>query len=629
MNVTPEALGLGPFFDRVRDAVIAVEAETGRIVAWNAGAETLFGHAAADITGRPLALVLPGLPLAPVDSPRPVAALARSGRTVDAEVTVDPLSAPGHGEPLLLVVARPAPMPGGAERVLAGQPSLFAELINHLPAGMAYYGPDLRVRLANPEYARIFNRPLDQVIGKHVLEIFGEPGRVLEDVLGRIVETGEAIHSFNLGGTYMYGGQAYEGVWDVTRNPIFGPDGRVEGVVVLMRDVTERAHLNAELERRSEELAEQKALTERIIQHAPVMIAYIDRDLVYRWNNPIHSRIFGIAPEALIGRSVFDVLPPATLARTVAHYHKVLETRRPDHLHGVAFGAVNGTLTHWDVDYVPVLGDDGTADGILVLAIDASDRLETERLHAAQIDQLRQVDRLKDQFLSILSHELRTPLNAILGFASILDDELAGPLNDNQHHYMEKILGGTEVLLALINDLLDMSRIQAGKFSLVPAPMAVGDAIRQTTEHLGALIERKRHSLVAEVPADLPVLVADEQRVVQMLVNLVGNAIKFTPEGGTIRVTAEVTGDGPDPCLRVAVIDTGIGISAADQARLFQPFTQLDGSNTRSEGGTGLGLSIAKALVEAHGGRIGVESEPGRGSTFWFTLPFSPSLNGS
>ncbi|MFN3432635.1 MAG: ATP-binding protein, partial [Candidatus Sericytochromatia bacterium] len=113
----------------------------------------------------------------------------------------------------------------------------------------------------------------------------------------------------------------------------------------------------------------------------------------------------------------------------------------------------------------------------------------------------------------------------------------------------------------------------------------------------------------------------------QVLINLVGNAIKFTPDGGAIRVSARVDeGDGARPCLRVAVIDTGIGISPADQARLFQPFTQLDDSNTRAVGGTGLGLSIAKALVEAHGGRIGVESEPGRGSTFWFTLPFSPSF---
>ncbi|MFN3429205.1 MAG: PAS domain-containing protein, partial [Candidatus Sericytochromatia bacterium] len=549
--------------------------------------------------------------------PRPVAAVDKAGRTVEAEATVDPLSAPAGGPALLLVVARPASAPGGADRVLAGRPSLFAELINHLPAGMAYYGPDLRVRLANPEYARIFNRPLDEVIGKHVLEIFGEPGRVLETVLSRIVETGEALHSFNLGGTYMYGGQAYEGVWDVTRTPIFGPDGRVEGVVVLMRDVTERAHLNAELERRSDELAEQKALTERIIQNAPVMIAYVDRDLVYRWNNPVHSRIFGIAPEALIGRSVFDVLPPAALARTVAHYHHVLETRQPGHLLGVPFGPADGPNSHWDVSYVPVIDEHGEAEGILVLAIDASDRLETERLHAAQIDQLRQVDRLKDQFLSILSHELRTPLNAILGFASILDDEIAGGLNDSQHHYMDKIMGGTEVLLALINDLLDMSRIQAGKFSLQPAPMAIGDAIRQTTEHLAALIERKRHALTADVPADLPPLVADEQRLTQVLINLVGNAIKFTPEGGSISVAVAAEGE----MVRVSVGDTGPGIPAEALPRLFEKFYQVDSSPTRAHGGTGLGLAIARSLVEAHGGRLTVESVVGEGATFSFTLP--------
>jgi PAS domain S-box-containing protein len=628
MIVTPAALGLGILFDRSPDAVLVAEAESGRILLWNAGATALFGHGPDEATGRPLtSLGLPGealTGLGPTPSEHPFEALTCDGHRLPAVASLSTFAHPESGETLVLAMIRSvAATPRIAERP-CDQGALVARLLDSLPAGMAYYGPDLRVRLVNAAYARIFNRRVEDVIGKHVMEIFGPPGRVLEEVLGRIVETGEPIHSFNLAGTYHFGGQAYEGVWDVTRNPILDEAGRVAGIVVLMQDVTERARLNAEIERRTEELAEQKALTERIIQHAPVMMAFIDRDLVYRWNNPIHARLFGVAREDLIGRSVCDVLPDAALARTTALYQQVIDTKQPQRLDGVPFGKAGDQSVYWDVDYVPVFDEHEEVAGILVLAVDASDRLERERLHQQQIAHLQQVDRMKDQFLSILSHELRTPLNAIMGFASILDDELMGTLNANQHQFLTKIMSGTEVLLALINDLLDMSRIQAGKFSLQPAPTDVGAVVREAVDHLAVLADRKGHTLAITVPDGLAPITADAQRVKQVLINLIGNAIKFTPDGGHIAVSVAETSSAL--CLQVT--DDGIGISSADRARLFQPFTQVDDSNTRAAGGTGLGLSISKALVEAHGGTLNVESEVGRGSTFWFSLPRDP-LNGT
>jgi PAS domain S-box-containing protein len=625
MIVTPAALGLGILFDRSPDAIAVAEAATGRVLLWNAGATRLFGHEAEEAQGRPLTSL--GLSedtlaaIGPTPSEHPFEAVLRDGRHVAALASLSTFAHPETGEALILAIVRPTAAPGDAPW---HQDALVARLLDSLPAGMAYYGPDLRVRLVNAAYARIFNRRVEDVLGKHVMEIFGPPGRVLEDVLGRIVETGEPIHSFNLAGAYDYGGQCYEGVWDVTRNPILDESGRVAGIVVLMQDVTERAHLNAEIERRTEELAEQKALTERIIEHAPVMMAFIDRDLVYRWNNPIHSRLFGVSREALIGKSVFEVVPEVALARTAALYQRVLETKKPQRLMGVPFGTAGDPSTHWDVDYVPVFDEHEAVAGILVLAVDATDRLERERLHHAQIAHLQQVDRMKDQFLSILSHELRTPLNAVLGFASILDDELMGPLNPNQHHFLGKIMNGTEVLLALINDLLDMSRIQAGKFALQPAPMDMAAVVREAVDQLAVLADRKGHTLTLEVPPGLPPITADAQRVKQVLINLVGNAIKFTPEGG--RIVVRVAETPTHLCLQVE--DNGIGISPDDLARLFHPFTQVDDSNTRAAGGTGLGLSISRALVEAHGGALNVESEPGRGSTFWFTLP-REALNGT
>jgi signal transduction histidine kinase len=240
-----------------------------------------------------------------------------------------------------------------------------------------------------------------------------------------------------------------------------------------------------------------------------------------------------------------------------------------------------------------------------------------ERLQQEQIGQLQQVDRLKDEFLSILSHELRTPINAIMGFGSILLDELAGPLNERQQTYTQRILNGADVLLALIEDLLDMSRIQAGKFSLSPASFEPRAMVEDVLGGLAHLAEQRGQVLALEVDGELAPIMADEQRTRQVLTNLVGNAIKFGGPRDTIAVRVRSGADG----FLCEVEDHGDGIAPEDLPKLFQRFSQLDSSNTRKAGGAGLGLSIVKALVEAHGGEVGVRSEPGIRTVFWFSLP--------
>jgi PAS domain S-box-containing protein len=378
----------------------------------------------------------------------------------------------------------------------------------------------------------------------------------------------------------------------------------------------------AELEHANGELRTQKSIMERIVSHAPVVMAYLDPDLVYRWNNPLHSQLMGHTTEEITGHHISSVLSPGTYARVEPLYRQVLATREA--IHGRALPvAVDpddpDPVTYLDYSYVPILDEDGCPIGLLVLAIDVSSRVNTELKQHEQIEALQQVDRMKDQFLSILSHELRTPLNAVLGFASILDDEVVGPLTDEQHFYMVKIMDGTEKLLSLINDLLDLSRIQAGKFVVIPHEMSVSEVCLETIEALRPLADSKRVTLDCDRVVDLPLIRADRQRIGQVLTNLVNNAIKFTPEGGTVIVRERRQGDD----VRVEVQDTGIGISPHHQERIFDAFTQVDMSNTRQAGGTGLGLAISKSLIEAHGGTIGVSSEEGRGSTFWFTLPLN------
>jgi PAS domain S-box-containing protein len=264
-------------------------------------------------------------------------------------------------------------------------------------------------------------------------------------------------------------------------------------------------------------------------------------------------------------------------------------------------------------------------DGHVVRWIGTCTDIEAQK-RAAELErsnaELQKLDRLKDEFISVVSHELRTPINAIMGFGSIMQEGLTGPLTPLQQAYLDKMMAGSETLLSLVNDLLDMSRIQAGKFSISPKAVSLSAVIAEVLCHMAPLVEQKGHALVTEVPEDLPMVQADQQRLGQVVMNLVGNAIKFTPPGGDLAVQARVVVD-PDgtSALRCEVRDNGVGVAEADLAKLFQPFGLLDSTSTRTTRGTGLGLSISRALVEAHGGRVGVESTLGQGSCFWFTLP--------
>jgi len=239
----------------------------------------------------------------------------------------------------------------------------------------------------------------------------------------------------------------------------------------------------------------------------------------------------------------------------------------------------------------------------------------TYELRAAK-DAAESADRLKSAFLATMSHELRTPLNSIIGFTGILLQEMVGPLNPEQKKQMGMVRTSSNHLLELINDVLDLSKIEAGQLQVAHEPVDLKAAALKVTESLRPLAQKKGLALHCEVPGALGLLVSDRRRVEQILTNLMGNAIKFTEKG---EVTLRVAPAGQD--MRIDVTDTGIGIDRADLERLFQPFFQIDTGLTRKYGGTGLGLSICKRLTELLGGRIWAESAPGQGSTFTFLLP--------
>ena len=233
---------------------------------------------------------------------------------------------------------------------------------------------------------------------------------------------------------------------------------------------------------------------------------------------------------------------------------------------------------------------------------------------------LRELDRLKDKFLATMSHELRTPLNSVIGLSEVLIQGMVGEMTPRQIKCAEDILSSGQHLLALINDILDLSKIEAGHMTLEPTAFEVGDLLAEVQTTIAPLIEQKCQRLTVREAHGLPPLTADRFRIKQVLLNLLSNATKFTPVEGRIAVSCRLTDPGT---IRFSVADTGIGIKSEHQKIIFQEFRQVNGSPGQEPTGTGLGLTISKRLVEMHGGHIWVESEHGRGATFSFSLPLA------
>ena len=230
-------------------------------------------------------------------------------------------------------------------------------------------------------------------------------------------------------------------------------------------------------------------------------------------------------------------------------------------------------------------------------------------------EEVERASKFKDQFLSTMSHELRTPLNAVLGFSDLLADERYGPLNDRQQRYVSHIHTGGKHLLKLISDILDLSKIEAGRMELTREDVKVAAAFTEVISALYPLAEKKSQALLQELEPNLCVH-ADAMRFKQVLTNLVGNAIKFTPEGGRIELGARHV----DGQVRIEVRDNGPGIPPEQQQRIFEAFVRLAQAGSATEG-TGLGLAITSSLVELHGSKLGIESQPGEGACFYFSLP--------
>src|SRR5882724_4289476 len=394
---------------------------------------------------------------------------------------------------------------------------------------------------------------------------------------------------------------------EITSHPIIYGGGNAR--LVVATDITMRKRAEEALQ-----TSEEKARS--VVQTAHDAIVSADSHGNITDFNRGAEAIFGYSAQEVIGKPLIILMPERFKELHQRGFKRYLETGDA-HVIGktVELAAKRKDGTEFPVEFS--LSSWKARAGLFFTGVlsDITERKRTEELLMRAKEDAERASKFKDQFLSTMSHELRTPLNAVLGFSDLLADERYGPLNDRQRRYIDHIHTGGKHLLELISDILDLSKIEAGRMELTREDVTVASAFSEVISALYPLAEKKSQALLQQVEPNLHVH-ADGMRFKQVLMNLAGNAIKFTAEGGRIELAARQVDDQ----VRVEVRDNGPGIPPDQQQRIFEAFFRLRETGSATEG-TGLGLAITARLVELHGGKLGIESQPGEGACFYFSLP--------
>jgi len=476
-----------------------------------------------------------------------------------------------------------------------------------------------RVTRMNPVAERLTGFTLAESRGKRLEEVFRieneDTGAPVESPIRRVLSEGVVVGLANH--TVLV---ARDGTrWPIADSgaPIRRDTGAIRGVVLVFRDVTDQRQAEESLRR-----------WELVFKHACWGICLGSASNVrFAAVNPAYAEMHGYTVEELIGAPISIVWPTDTHKKMDAHTDEAREQGRlvAETIHV----RKDGTMFPAEVVASTILDNRGKPVWFVANVQDVTERkrLQEARARAIELEaenrRVEEANRLKSEFLANMSHELRTPLNSIIGFTELIYDEQAGPLHSKQREFLEDILSSGQHLLRLINDVLDLAKIEAGKVDFSHEPVDLELLVQTVVQSLSAGALAKNIQVAVSVDPSLSDVELDPGRFKQVLYNYLSNALKFTPERGFVTVRIEPEEGNR---FRLEVEDTGPGISAADKDRLFVAFQQLDSSIAKRYEGTGLGLALTKRLTEAQGGTVGVRSAPERGSIFFAVLPRRPGL---
>ena len=510
------------------------------------------------------------------------------------------------GIPAILSSVRDITERKKTEEALQDSEEKFRSMFQHSAAGMAVFSSDGDILQVNPSLWQFLGYSKDELLQLSAFDPIHPDDR--EDVRSFFEELVLGKRQFfhfekrfvHKDGSIVWG-HASAVLLHSSRNNSFC-------VLALVQDITERK--NAEVALKA---SEKKYFT--IVEKGNDAIIIVQDDLI-KYENKKAKELFGYTKEEIIGKSPYEYIAKEDRKRVLEFATKLqIEGKIPNKFEFYAISK--------DGKKVPIEANFSLIEYEGKPAVMAIDRDMTEHKINEKIliekTKAEASNHAKSEFLASMSHDLRTPLNAIIGFSEMLNMQDFGPLNEKQQRYVGNVLNSGKYLLSLINDILDLSKVEAHKMELYIEEFSIPDVIDEVISTLVTLASNKNINLIDNVDTVLIKMNADKKIFKQILYNFVSNSIKYTPENGTVTIEAYSV----DNSIIINIIDNGIGISNENMKELFQPYQQINNLETREQLGTGLGLTLVKKFVELHGGEIWVDSEVGKGSTFGFSIPTS------
>ena len=590
----------------------------GQLLRWNRNFETVSGYSAQEIARmHPLDF------FASADQPLLDGKIAEVFGKGESSVEVEFVAKDGSVTPYLFT-GRRVELEGRAcllgvgidiseRRRAAESERKYRELVEHANSIILRWNAAGNITFLNEFGQRFFGYSAQEIIGRHVVGTIVPPtesgGRDLRELMTEICAAPETFEQ-NINENMRRTGERAWIAW--TNRIVRNPQGEVIEFLSIGTDITGR--------KRAEEARwASESRYRKLFECAPDGIVIADSESRYLDANASMCRMLGYTRDELIGLHASDIVVPAEVALIEPTLRAI--TANTDHQREWRFRRKDGSI--FDAEVLATMMPDSNLMGIIR---DITDRKQAEaerdRRHRAEA-----ADHIKSAFLATMSHELRTPLNSIIGFTGIMLQGLTGPLNPEQNKQLDMVRTSARHLLALVNDVLDISKIEAGQLEVAREPFDVRQSLTKVLALVAAQAEAKGLKLRVQIAPALGVAVSDKRRFEQILLNLLSNAIKFT-EHGEVALEAEAVDEfrfagatSGQPAIHVRICDTGIGIKRDDLQLLFQPFRQIDSGLSRQHDGTGLGLAICNRLAVLMGGIISASSEWGKGSAFSITLP--------
>jgi PAS domain S-box-containing protein len=598
-------------WDEIPDALVALSPD-GRVLFWNSAAEITFGYTRAEAVGAELReLVIPtelleeerrfleltlASGLAIYESVR----RRKDGSLLHVSVSAKAINS-ADGAVRYVVTTKKDVTQLKVQRDAKLLEVRYRDLLETTPDAIVMVNVTGHIVLVNSQAEKVFGVERGTLVGKPVETLLPERFRKAHNTHRAAFLRQPRTRSMGVG-LELYGlrSNGEEFPVEISLSPLTTDEGTV--VMSAVRDITDRK----KAERKFRDL----------LESAPDAMVIVGPDGRIALVNSQTEKLFGYSREQLLGLPIEMLVPPRF--RDIHPQHRAKFFREPQSRSMGAglelFGLRrDGTEFPVEISLSPLETEDGRFVSSAIRDATARKRAE----HA-----LQDASRMKSEFLANMSHELRTPLNGIIGFSEFLIDEKPGKLNPKQKEYLTDILNSGQHLLQLVNDILDLSKVEAGRMEVHPELFGLREAVEQVCAVVSPLAMQRGITVRREVTGAPESVTLDRHKLIQVLYNLLSNAVKFTNDEGH----AALLIDRPSPAvLRIRVTDDGIGIRREDFAKLFVEFKQLDSGPTRRYQGTGLGLALTRRLVELQHGTIGVDSEPGKGSTFTVTLPLSPA----